>query len=252
LIIEGGRFTITEATATGIGTAVSSTAPGFATCRIDGLLIQAGTFYIALTTSGAILGGYGACIGVGGARNPGENSIGDLTIVDENFTLIPAVDAAGIGIGCLPYLAAIARLDNLTIKGGTFNITAQNGAGIGLGRVEGTTAGSGNASIGSLVIEQGSFLIRSGRVVDLWMDPSAGAGIGTGWGRGGRGTIENLVISGGAFTITAVVEAGAAIGTGTAAETYLGSCKVQNLWIRGGTFGLATLSAAAIGTGRRA
>jgi hypothetical protein len=148
----------------------------------------------------------------------------------------------GIGLGG----HTTGALDTLTIRGGNFNITAQQGPGIGIGGLGVNTAVS---AIQLIEIENGNFYIvtKSPASPAQW----SGAGIGTG---GDRGTelIGAILIKNGTFDITVVSGWAPCIGSsnaGSGGVTVAISLTVARIEIQAGTYRLTSANAAGIGTG---
>jgi hypothetical protein len=140
--------------------------------------------------------------------------------------VINARQGAGIGTGST---AVTVSTQSIAIEGGTFDITVTEGAGIGIGRVNG-----GTTTMEAVQIKGGEFTVLG----------DTGVGIGSGCPAGGTSTatITSLTISGGSFHITQNL--GPAIGSGyvlsSGGTSSGGTSKIGTLTISGGTFHATT------------
>jgi hypothetical protein len=230
LVIEGGDIGIrSDRWTSPIG--IGSTS-NYGQAYMGNLVIANGTFDLYSVSRGP-------CIGMGGFATFAEAEIDDLAILDGTFRLQVDAFAPGIGIGRCEQ--STATLHDLTIAGGSFDITAMNqGAGIGTG----STYYDSTTRLDNLTILGGDFSI------DTTDTDGHGAALGTGeTSYFSTCSIGTILVVNANFTGRSLMAA--AIGTGfTSLESTTSS--IDNITIVGGTFNLTALGAplaAAIGTG---
>jgi hypothetical protein len=124
--------------------------------------------------------------------------------------------------------ASSARVGEIVIADGAFDISAYLGAGIG--------TGFGNSSVDRISIARGTFKIEA----------EGGAAIGAGHAQGGQSVVGEIVISGGTFMNLTSVNA-AAIGAGFASSGGVSS--VTHVAISDGSFTMFSSRDACIGSG---
>jgi hypothetical protein len=151
-----------------------------------------------------------------------DAGVGRLSIYDGSFEIVADLGGAAIGAGA--GVSGSANVDELEVLGGTFNLEAPGGAGVGAGFAVMAADVGGNASVRALRIVGGTFVITG----------KAGSGAGIGGGdAGSRGTakVGSLVISGGDISVKGASPTG--VGAG-----YLGlgafDAGVESLVIEGG------------------
>jgi hypothetical protein len=232
---------------------------------MDRITLHGGTYNFNVVT--------GVGIGIGDSMEGGERaSLRELTLKSPTVTIV--TQQCGIGIRGA-WQRSSHSLSSIRIEGGTYDIRAYQfgtldesvAGGIGIGRLYG-----GNASIGSIVIEDGDFTIRSVSAAGIGhgsvglpsgtghlMEAEIGAiqiskgifdihtrnaaGIGGGFSyQVFPNRIGEIAIGGGTFVITATI--GSAIGGG------VGKSQIDRIAISAGTFTIAaTDGASGIGSG---